>query len=87
MNQTLSKATLGIVSLGLAFGIVWSLGMFLLGLGAAFFAWGVPMVDVLSSVYIGYGPTIVGSLIGAAWGFADGFIGGAIMAWLYNKFV
>ena len=87
MKQTLTKSTLGVVSLGLAFGITWALGMFLLGIAAALFDWGVPVVAVLSSVYIGYSPSFVGSIAGAVWGFVDGFISGVLMAWLYNKFV
>jgi len=87
VTQTLTKSTLGVVSLGLAFGITWALGMFLLGIAAALFDWGVPVVAVLSSVYIGYSPSFVGSIAGAVWGFVDGFIGGVLMAWLYNKFV
>ena len=87
MTQTLTKSTLGVVSLGLAFGITWALGMFLLGIAAALFDWGVPVVAVLSSVYIGYSPSFFGSIAGAVWGFVDGFIGGVLMAWLYNKFV
>lgn len=55
--------------------------------GAAFSNWGVPVVAVLSSVYIGYSPTFVGSIAGAVWAFANGFIGGVIMGWLYNKIV
>ena len=87
MTQTLNKATLGVVSLGLAFGITWALGVFLLGIAAALFEWGVPVVAVLSSVYIGYSPSFVGSVSGAVWSFVDGFIGGALLAWLYNKIV
>ena len=87
MTQTLTKASLGVVSLGLAIGVTWAFGVFLLGVGAAFFNWGVPVVAVLSSVYIGYSPTFVGSITGAVWGFVDGFVGGVIIAWLYNKFV
>lgn len=87
MTQIQQKALLGVVSLGLAFGVTWALGVFMLGVGAAFFNWGIPVVAVLSSVYAGYGPTFIGSITGAVWGFVDGFIGGALMAWLYNKFV
>ncbi len=87
MTQTLNKATLGVVSLGLAFGITWALGVFLLGIAAALFEWGVPVVAVLSSVYIGYSPSFVGGVSGAVWGFVNGFIGGALLAWLYNKIV
>jgi len=86
MTQAIQKTTLGVVSLGLAFGITWALGMFMLGIGAGMFGWGVPMVTVMSSVYIGFSPSFVGSVAGAVWGFVDGFIGGAVMAWLYNRF-
>ena len=80
------KARLGVISLGLALGITWGGGMFLLGLAAAFFDWGMPLVLILSSVYIGYAPSFVNSVTGAVWGFVDGFIGGALIAWLYNRF-
>ena len=36
-------------------------------------------------IYIGYSYTPIGSVIGAAWGFVDWGITGAIFAWLYNK--
>ena len=36
-------------------------------------------------IYIGYSFTPMGSVIGAAWGFVDWAIAGAIFAWLYNK--
>jgi len=36
-------------------------------------------------IYIGYSFTPMGSVIGAAWGFVDWGIAGAIFAWLYNK--
>ena len=86
MTQNLPKASLGVVSLGLAIGIAWALGAFLLGLMAGVFDWGVPVVAVLSSVYVGYSPSFVGSVTGAVWGFVDGFIGGVVIAWLYNRF-
>ena len=36
-------------------------------------------------IYIGYSYTPMGSVIGAAYGFVDWGIAGAIFAWLYNK--
>lgn len=38
-------------------------------------------------VYIGYSVSAFGGFVGGIWGFLDGFIGGAIFAWLYNRFV
>jgi len=42
---------------------------------------------MLSSVYIGYGPTFVGSISGAVWAFVDGLLFGVVVAWLYNRFL
>ena len=36
-------------------------------------------------IYIGYSYTPIGSVIGAAYGFVDWGIAGAIFAWLYNR--
>ena len=39
---------------------------------------------LFESIYIGYSYTTLGSVIGAAYGFVDFGIAGAIFAWLYN---
>ena len=78
-------AKLDIKAFGVSFGIVWGLGIFMLGLLAALLGQATGMVDILSSVYLGYEATITGSLIGGAWGFVDAAVGGVILAWLYNK--
>ena len=72
------------VPLGLSFGIVWAAGILLVGF-TAMFGWGNALVDVLASVYIGYGASVAGALIGAVWAFADGFIAGALIGWIYNR--
>lgn len=48
------------------------------------FGWGTEMVNTLSSLYIGYNSGILGGLIGAVWGFADGALGGVVIALIYN---
>ncbi len=73
-------------ALALSIGIVMGAGLFLIGLGAWLFNWGTEIVRVVSSLYIGYKPTPLGSLIGGLWGFADWFIGSYIFALLYNRF-
>ena len=40
---------------------------------------------LVERIYIGYSFTPLGSVIGAIWGFVDFGVGGAIVAWLYNK--
>ncbi len=71
--------------LGLAVGIVCAFGVLLLGGAAIAFDWGTPAVQLLGSVYLGFAPTPMGLLIGAIWGFADGLIGGFLIAWVYNR--
>lgn len=87
MARNQHHATLGVISLGLAFGVAWGAGVFLLAIAAALFGWGTNMAIILSDLYVGYGPTFIGAITGAVWGFVDGFIGGIVIAWLYNRFL
>ena len=77
---------LDVKALALACGILWGLGLF-------FGTWWVILLDgasgeptVIASVYRGYSLSAAGSLIGLIWAFVDGLIGGALIAWLYNRF-
>jgi hypothetical protein len=74
-------------ALALTSGILWGLcmlGMTLANLISA--SYGQQFLQLMSSVYPGYhatrsiGEVIVGTLYGAV----DGFIGGAVFAWVYN---
>lgn len=73
---------------GLAFGggVLWAFYVLLVGWGSIF-GWGTSFVSAFSTLYIGYGPSIVGGLIGAVWGFIDGAIAGIIISLVYNCFV
>ena len=71
------------VPLGVAFGVLWAVYVLFLGI-AAMFNWGGGIVDGLGTLYIGYGPSILGAIIGAIWAFVDGLVGGVIVAWIYN---
>jgi hypothetical protein len=44
-----------------------------------------PHLRLLSQYFIGYRVSFLGSLIGAAYGFALGTLCGAFMGWTYNK--
>lgn len=77
---------LHVLSFGLAVGVTWALGLFILGIINLFSPYGMTFMISIASVYIGYAPTLIGSIIGAIWAFIDGFIGGVILAWLYNSF-
>lgn len=77
---------INVKAFGLACGLVWGFCAFLLGIINIFACWGDAWVKLMSSMYIGYNQTILGSIIGGLWGFADAGIGGLVIAWLYNKF-
>ena len=71
---------LGVMSFGVACGITLAIAVFLLAIATALFGWGIGVVQVLSTLYIGYEPSFVGAVSGAVWAFVDGFIGGAVLA-------
>jgi hypothetical protein len=62
-------------------------GLFLVTWWIILFSGATQEVTFIGKVYRGYTISPLGSVIGLAWGLADGFIGGAIFAWLYNFFV
>jgi len=70
---------------GLTAGIMWAICMFIMTLAATFTGYDTGLLTVIQSIYPGYTITVVGSFIGALYGFIDGFIGLYIFAWLYNK--
>ena len=77
---------LDVKAFALTCAVVWGLGLPLL-------TWWIialdgPSLDPtwIGHVYRGYNLTFGGSLIGAVWAFADGLIGGAVFAWLYDFF-
>jgi len=78
-------AKINVKAFGLALGLTWGFAMFLLGVADIFTSWGDGWGALMSTIYIGYSPTLIGSLIGGIWGFCDAGIGGVVVAWLYNK--
>lgn len=72
--------------LGLAIGITAAIYVVFQGAAAGLFGWGTAAVQLLSSYYLGYAPTVVGSIIGGIWAFVDGWIFGALVGYFYNKF-
>jgi len=77
---------LDIKAFSLAGGILWSVGVFIMGLSAMGCGYCYKFVTWLGNFYLGYSASVLGSIIGAVWAFADAGIGCAVFAWLYNKF-
>lgn len=72
------------IALGVAIGVLLALYIFFAGI-FAMYGWGNALVDVIASFYKGYQATVGGAIIGAVWAFVDGFVAGAVIAWIYNK--
>jgi len=77
---------LNVKALAVGLGVSWGFAMLFIG-WASMYGWGTKFVEVISSVYIGFAPSLSGGIIGAIWGFFDGAIGGAIIAFVYNAVV
>ena len=59
--------------------VVWSFVMAMVGVGMAPF-------QVIDQIYLGWlTPTASGLVLGIVLAIVDGFVGGAIFAWIYNK--
>jgi len=75
---------LNVKAFGLACGVVWGLGLFLLTWWIIAFEGSSGEVPFLGLIYRGYRISCWGSVAGLIWGFCDGFVGGFVFAWLYN---
>ena len=78
---------LSVKGMALAFAILWGGGVMLfVGLGNLCCGYGQPFLDLMASLYPGYGGggSVRELLIGVGYGILDGFIGGAVLAWIYN---
>lgn len=78
-------AKLHAVGFGFALGIVSAIFVFITGL-FAIQGFAVEYVRMMGTIYVGYGPTFLGALLGAIWAFIGGFIMGVIIAAIYNCF-
>jgi hypothetical protein len=76
---------LNVKAFGLACGILWGLGLFLLAWWFVIRGISPESKTFIERAYIGYRLTAGGSLMGLVWGFVDGLVGGVVFAWLYNK--
>ena len=75
---------LNVKAFALVCGLVWGLGLFLLTWWIIAFEGATGDVTIIGRVYRGFNISPTGSVIGLIWALADGAIGGAIFAWLYN---
>lgn len=74
--------------LGLALGVLWGVALALLTMVSLLTGtgYGQEALGLIGGIYPGYAVSWVGVVLGLVYGFVDGLIGGALIAWLYNKF-
>ncbi len=79
---------LDVKAMAFTIGLLWGAAMLLAGVAYLISdGYGEAFLDVMASVYPGYhassnfGDVIVGTL----YGLVDGAVGGAVLAWLYNR--
>jgi hypothetical protein len=72
-------------ALGLTLGIVWGLVVFIATIIAMVLGRGDTLV-LIKGYYPGFAISYAGAAIGLFWGFVNGFVGGVIIAWLYDLF-
>jgi len=79
---------LNVKAFAIACAVLWAACVLLIGLGNLIWPdYGVAFLGTVSSIYPGYEVGGFGSVIvGTLYALVDGFIGGIVLAWLYNKF-
>jgi len=74
-------------ALGLAGGIMWALIVCILTLTSIWTGgYATEVLNLIGNIYPGYQITVWGAFVGLVYGFIDGFLGGYILAWVYNIF-
>jgi len=74
------------LALGIALGIVWGGALFVTTWISYYTGYGKLFLEVLAqSIYPGYTISPIGSFLALIYGFVDGLIMAALIAWIYNK--
>ena len=79
--------TLDIKAMGLTSSLLFGGSIFMTGLANLIFpGYGTAFLELVASVYPGYSgtPSIGQVVLGSLYGLLDGFLAGAIAAWIYN---
>ncbi len=78
---------LSVKALALAGGLVWGVSVLLITYWFLVFGYEGETLAKLTNIYWGYSVTWYGGFVGLFWGFIDGAVAGAALAWVYNKIV
>lgn len=79
------SACINPMTLGIAGGILWGLGLSLMTLVNIMTGYGDFFLQMVQSIYPGYHASMMGIIVALVYGFIDVFVGFYLLAWLYNK--
>ena len=77
---------LNVKAFALSTGVVLGIAVFAITFWFLIFGHQGATLIKLANIYLGYSVTWYGAFIGFIWGFIDGCIGGALIAYFYNLF-
>jgi hypothetical protein len=84
-SETGSSTCFSATRLALTLGIIWGLGLGVLGVVTIYTEiYGHRFVELFGNIYWGYRSTWPGAAIGTGWGFLDAFVGTMVATWLYR---
>lgn len=84
-KKSKNHQTLHPVSLGIAGGTLWGLGLTIVTYASMSTGYLGGLFELLVGMYPGYAISMNGLLSALVFGFIDGFVGGWLFGWLYNK--
>src|SRR5690349_12613397 len=87
LNKKGAIMKINIKAFAIATAVWWGLGLFALTWWLIFTQGSTGESTLIGRLYPGYNISPLGSLIGLGWGVLDGAIGGAVLAWLYDRLV
>jgi hypothetical protein len=75
---------LNVKAFALTCSLFWGFGLFLITWWIILIGGATGETTLIGRIYLGYNISPLGTVIGLIWALLDGFVGGAIFAWLYN---
>ncbi len=84
LAQWLGAGRLNIFAFAIACSLFWGIALFLTTWWIILFDGATSEPTWIGRVYRGYSLSPLGSLVGLGWGLIDGFVSGAVLAWIYN---
>jgi len=84
LNVSVSNQKLQVWKFGIAVGVICAIYILFIVLFADKFPMNAAFVDEIYG-WLGYKAGGIQAVLGVVYGFLDGFVGGAVVAWIYNK--